>query len=138
VGFLDWFRRGKKPQAEDTPAAEASPGVPFELQPTQTASKTTPVFVSSEDEKERLVRETFKFADYRIEGVYAAGIDRKDTGYVYEVYKCQSYSTALQFLRSIPFSEIPSLYYIIVETPSGNIGKDVEVIFDEASGDTIS
>jgi hypothetical protein len=44
---------------------------------------------------------------------------------------------ALEFLRSIPTTEISGFVYIIVKTPQGNIGKGLIGTFDEATGDII-
>jgi len=102
----------------------------------KTASTSAGGFRSEQD-LQQFIRQSFKFTDYVIEGIRCANLDRKYDGKVYEVYHCQSRSKALEFLRSIPSSQIPPLYYIIVETPQGNLGKDLQVIFDEASGQEI-
>ena len=47
----------------------------------------------------------------------------------YEIYKAQSKSSALEFLKQKPVNK--PLYYIIVETPEGNWGKDIEGIYQE-------
>jgi hypothetical protein len=77
------------------------------------------------------VRSTCKFVDYMIEGVRLVCLDTKTKGWVYEVYQSDSLDLALKFLEAIPITEIPDTYYIIVETPSGNVGKDLNGMFDE-------
>lgn len=47
----------------------------------------------------------------------------------YEIYKANSKSVALEFLKNKTVAK--SLYYIIVETPEGNWGKDIDGIYQE-------
>ena len=47
----------------------------------------------------------------------------------YEVYRGASKTDALTFLQSKTVTQ--RLYYIIVETPQGNFGKDIDGIFEE-------
>jgi predicted Zn-ribbon and HTH transcriptional regulator len=47
----------------------------------------------------------------------------------YEIYKAPSKSVALEFLKMKPVTK--SLYYVIVETPEGNWGKDIDGIYQE-------
>jgi len=53
----------------------------------------------------------------------------------YDVYTADSQEQAIRFLRSQSILE--ERRYIIVETPEGNIGKDLIMIFREPSGDMI-
>jgi hypothetical protein len=53
----------------------------------------------------------------------------------YIVYKASSWQDAMTFLRQQEVKE--SLMYLIVETPEGNIGKDLISIFDEGNGNTL-
>jgi hypothetical protein len=52
-------------------------------------------------------------------------------GNTYEVYVAPNQARALEFLRAIDVNE--ERRYVIVETPSGNFGKDLIMIFDEGS-----
>lgn len=47
----------------------------------------------------------------------------------YEIYKAPSKSVALEYLKTKPVTK--SLYYVIVETPEGNWGKDIDGIYQE-------
>jgi len=58
-----------------------------------------------------------------------------NNGNTYEVYTGPSRTVALEFLRQTPVKI--ERHYIICETPQGNIGKDMIMIFDEASGERI-
>ena len=86
--------------------------------------------------KEWLLR-TFRFVEYVIDGIQLLEIDEKPNGWVYEVYRCDSRQTALQFLSQIPQQLVPPQYYVIVTTPFGNVGKDMKGIFDESTGQAI-
>jgi hypothetical protein len=97
----------------------------------QTASQPDPRVFKTSRELDAHVRSVCKFVDYMIEGVRVAGLDTKTEGWIYEVYQCSSLDVALKFLEAIPINEIPEAYYIIVETPFGNVGKDLNGIFDE-------
>lgn len=97
----------------------------------QTTSQTQPKVFATKRELDAYVRSVCKFIDYMVEGVSLVGLDTKAKGYVYEVYRGDSLDVAMQFLESIPLEEIPELHYIIVETPFGNVGKDLKGMFDE-------
>lgn len=56
-------------------------------------------------------------------------------GDVYQVYRAPSRSRALDFLRGIEVREERT--YVIVETPEGNFGKDLIMIFDESTSEKI-
>ena len=56
-------------------------------------------------------------------------------GNTYEVYTASSRKEALTFLRDREVKEEGR--YLIVETPEGNIGRDLIMIFDEKSQETI-
>jgi hypothetical protein len=47
----------------------------------------------------------------------------------YEIYKAPSKSVALEYLKTKPVTK--PLYYVIVETPEGNWGKDIDGIYQE-------
>jgi len=79
----------------------------------------------------------FRFRKYKIAGITPVSWEEMHDGRRYEVYHGGTRSIALEFLRSIPTSEIPRLFYIIVETLQGNIGKDLKNIFDEVTGNSI-
>jgi len=53
----------------------------------------------------------------------------------YEVYRAKSKVDALAFLRGQEVKE--ERRYIVVETPEGNFGKDLIMIFDEATNTKI-
>ena len=55
------------------------------------------------------------------------GIDN----FTYEIYGADSKEAAMRFLERIPTSEIPGQYYVIVETPRGTFGKDIDGIYEE-------
>lgn len=60
--------------------------------------------------------------------------------WTYEIWKAADKKQALLFLRSIASFRIPQLYYIIAETPAGNLGRDCtnpSDIFDEATGEVV-
>jgi hypothetical protein len=97
-----------------------------------TASKQLPAQqVSAKDAPRVLAQNGFKCYGYIIAGVEVAGIDKKDNGNVYEVYRSQNRATALSFLNAIPQGVLPERHYVIVETPQGNVGKDMLGVFDE-------
>ncbi|MGC4081014.1 MAG: hypothetical protein QM736_02615 [Vicinamibacterales bacterium] len=97
----------------------------------QTASVPQQKVFATRRELETYVRSVCKFVDYMIDGVRLVGLDTKTAGNVYEVYQSDTLDVAMRFLERIPTDEIPELYHVIVETPSGNIGKDVRGMFDE-------
>jgi len=53
----------------------------------------------------------------------------------YEVYRGPSKRAALAFLRHK--SVFQRNFYIIVETPEGNYGRDIDGVFDERTGDPV-
>jgi hypothetical protein len=53
----------------------------------------------------------------------------------YDVYEARNRKSALEALRLVEVKE--PLSYVIVETPEGNLGRDLVSIFDEASGATV-
>lgn len=109
-----------------TPVDRVAP----DYQPQTSSEADRKVFKTSR-ELDAYVRSTCKFVDYMIEGVRLVGLDTKKKGWIYEVYQSNSLDVALKFLEAIPVNEIPETYYIIVETPSGNVGKDLNGMFDE-------
>ena len=102
----------------------------------QTAS-TAKVRITTEDAFIREAQRTYKAFAYLVDGIRIVGLDRKHNGNIYEVYNCDSREAAIRFLRAVPAGAIPPLYYVVVETPHGNIGKDISGIFDEATGGSI-
>jgi hypothetical protein len=61
-------------------------------------------------------------------------IKKIDSG-VYEVYRCATEAEALAFLRRRDVPE--EKYYLIVETPMRNLGRDLIGIFDEKTQEQI-
>jgi hypothetical protein len=59
-------------------------------------------------------------------------IDRKPSGAVYEVHRAANEAAALEYLRGRDVRD--QKYYVIVETPGRNLGRDLIMIFDEADG----
>ena len=53
----------------------------------------------------------------------------------YEIYAARTRSDAIVFLREVEIKT--ERRYVIVETPQGNIGKDLIAIFDEQSGEIL-
>lgn len=64
-------------------------------------------------------------------GIQFVGTERQPDA-TYYVYRARSRSSALEFLRARPVKE--QLVYTIVETPEGNLGRDLICIFEEATG----
>ncbi|MFC4008582.1 hypothetical protein ACFOY2_15230 [Nonomuraea purpurea] len=62
----------------------------------------------------------------------ASVVDRKDNGQVYEVFWVKTEAVALEYLRRREVRQ--EGYYVIVETPYRNLGRDMVMIFDEADG----
>src|SRR5437660_9343946 len=62
-------------------------------------------------------------------------VDRKDNGAVFEVYWVKSEAVALEYLRRRDVRT--EGYYVIIETPGRNLGRDMIMIFDEADGTPI-
>jgi len=91
---------------------------------------------SREDRKGQIEKKC-RFLGHVVEGIQVVSVGTNANG-TYEVYRCSSRTTALQFLRSIPQDAIPPTYYVVVETPGGNLGKDLKGIFDESTGTPIS
>ena len=87
--------------------------------------------VNAKDAARVLRREGFRCYPYIIAGVEVAGIDKKTNGRIYEVYRSQSRSTALSYLNGIPGGVIPESHYVVVETPQGNVGRDIAGLYDE-------
>jgi len=56
-------------------------------------------------------------------------------GNEYLVYVAATRSAAMSFLRSTPVKE--ERHYLIVETPGGNLGKDMIMIFDERTSEKL-
>lgn len=78
-----------------------------------------------------------KFFTYLIKGVNFIGLHVNNDGKKYEIYQSNNKTSAFNFLKSIPKNIIPSLFYVIVETPEGNFGKDVDGVFNEKTGEEI-
>lgn len=64
---------------------------------------------------------------------YAHSTSTKGSRYI--VYRARSLENAIKFLRSQDVKE--PLLYKIVETPEGNIGRDLISIFNERTGENI-
>jgi hypothetical protein len=62
-------------------------------------------------------------------------VDTKDDGAVYEVAWVRTEAAALEYLRRRDVRE--ERYYVIVETPHRNLGRDMIMIFDEVDGSLI-
>ena len=123
MGIFDFLKRPMKQSALTSVSGEYQ---------TRTASRRQAGVVATNEQARESAREFgFLFVDYVIDGIRLAGIDRKQNGYVYEVYNADSRAQAVQFLRRIPIHEIPYLHYVIVETPEGNVGRDLNGMFDE-------
>jgi hypothetical protein len=73
------------------------------------------------------------YAD-RVEGSGIV-VETKDDGSVYEVAWVKTEAAALEYLRRRDVRE--ERYYVIVETPQRNLGRDMIMIFDEADGSLI-
>lgn len=87
--------------------------------------------LSADEAPRELAREGFRCYAHIVPGVEVAGIDKKQNGRVYEIYRCSQRTTAVSFLKGIPEGVIPESHYVVVETPSGNVGKDTIGIYDE-------
>jgi hypothetical protein len=59
-------------------------------------------------------------------------VDRKDNGQVYEVSWVKTEAVALEYLRRRDIRR--EGYYVIVETPYRNLGRDMVMIFNESDG----
>jgi hypothetical protein len=60
---------------------------------------------------------------------------RQSDGYTYDIYRAATRAEALAFLRDHEVKE--ECRYAIVETPQGNLGKDMVLIFDEKTGEMV-
>ena len=87
--------------------------------------------LSADEAPRELAGEGFRCCAHIVPGVEVAGIDKKQNGRVYEIYRCGQRSTAVRFLKGIPAGTIPESHYVVVETPSGNVGRDSLGIYDE-------
>ncbi len=123
MGFFDWLF-GRK----ETPSLES---VIFNYKTRTGSTREKPVVVDAANAREAALKHGFKFVDFVVDGIRLASVDQKQNGNVYEVYQADSRAVALHFLESIPQNKIPELYYVIVETPGGNVGKDRNGVFDE-------
>ena len=94
------------------------------------------IFFSQNDLNAHIAKNC-RFGNHITGGIQAVSVDDNANG-TYEVYRCSSRATALQFLRSIPQKNIPHEYYVVVQTPDGNLGKDLKGIYDESTGVQIS
>lgn len=139
---MDAFWKRKKKTMPERSAEQSSPPsatpsaspsiarVSPDYQPSTSSHADTQYFATTR-ELDAFVRSHCRFVDRMLGGMKLVGLDKKDRGFVYEVYQSDSLDTAMQFLESIPVTDIPSLYYVIVETPAGNVGKDLKGMFDE-------
>jgi len=78
--------------------------------------------------------EHWKFDEYSENDVLMDRIESSHKGphqFLYEIYSAESKEAATRFLRRIPTSEIPRQYYVVVETPGGNLGKDTDGIYED-------
>ena len=76
----------------------------------------------------------FRFKYYCQNDVVISRVERRHQGvnnYVYEMYSANSKEKAMNFLNRIPTSEIPPQFYIVVETPEGEWGKDIDGIYQD-------
>ena len=78
-----------------------------------------------------------RFINYLSEGIIPKGIQKGDNNSIYEVYYSSVYDKAIQFLKSVPTIDIPPFYYIIIETPVENLGKDIDGIYIKGQNDVI-
>lgn len=132
MGILDWFKRGGRTGSTEEPGKTDFTEGP-RLGPSHPDDVVAPpTFVTD-------VGKASVAGDYLVSGIRSDHFAKKrmDDGKVYEVWMGESRSAALTFLRGIPCEKIPGLYYIIVETPDGNFGKDINGMFDEDTGEDI-
>lgn len=86
----------------------------------------SPIFTSRSDQ--------WKFKKYCENDVLVDRIERRHQGlhnFTYEIYHADSKHAATCFLQRIPISEIPKQHYVVVETSEGNLGKDIDGIYEE-------
>ncbi len=81
-----------------------------------------------------------RFALYGHSSLYLGDVrylhsEKDSKGAVFHVHRARSRVEALDFLRQKPVRE--NLVYLIVETPQGNVGRDVIHIFEEQNGKPI-
>ena len=57
--------------------------------------------------------------------------DRLNDGTIYQIHRAPNAATAQIFLQQKPVNK--ALFYIIVETPEGNYGRDIDGIYKEKS-----
>ena len=51
--------------------------------------------------------------------------------FTYEIYKAKSKRAAMCFLARVPEVDIEAQYYVVVETPEGEFGKDTDGIYQD-------
>lgn len=76
----------------------------------------------------------WKFKQYVQGDVLLDRVEQRHQGphdFTYEMYSADSKAAAMRFLERIPTSQIPRQYYVVVETPEGNFGKDVDGVYEE-------
>lgn len=79
-------------------------------------------------------RKDLKAYGWLVDGVSFKKKERTREGFTYEVYSASHRGRALDFLRGLPAGAIPPLYYVVVETPTGSVGRDEDGLFDEKTG----
>ena len=107
---FDRFKRGKKKPQQPSGVSQEQPieTVPLGYKPQSSSRLNTELF-ATKDALQAHLRKTFKFISHIIEGILVVAIDKKASGFTYEVYYSHSRMTALEFLRAIPLTEIPEL-----------------------------
>lgn len=146
MAIPEWLKRvvgvrsGNAPQKKNTP--DQTPPIPSEGM--AQAFLRRPLgdedeihLYENDEERKAFLRKTCKAVEYMTSGVIFCCLETRDDKFTYEVYKATSSSSALHFLRAIPCSIIPPLYYITVEASGAKLGKDKEGIFDETTGATL-
>jgi len=51
--------------------------------------------------------------------------------YYYEIYRAKDKRAAMRFLTRVPRADIEPQYYVVVETPEGEFGKDIDGIYQD-------
>jgi hypothetical protein len=51
--------------------------------------------------------------------------------YYYEIYRAADKRSAMRFLARVPQDNIEPRYYVVVETPEGEFGKDIDGIYQD-------
>ncbi len=51
--------------------------------------------------------------------------------YYYEIYRAKDKRAAMRFLARVPQADIEPRYYVVVETPEGEFGKDIDGIYQD-------